>query len=527
MTLLVRWTLIACLVWTFGNWLVQANLDGYGDMLENYAWSQVFAWGSFKHPPLFAWTTGWWFSVAPQTDFSYKLFAYLNVAVSLWGVYALARQLHLSPRLAVAAALLLLWSFPYTSLAAKFNANSQLLPLWPWTAAVFLMTWRARGWRGAALAIALGLLGAACMLAKYVSGVFLLGLFLTALASREGRAWFRSLPPFIALVTFCLALAPHVAWLIPRGFPTLVYAEEQGAGAVSWGYLAEFALSPLIYWMPAWLACSGLFAWAKSRRDGLAFFPAWGRAAVRAWLPQGKDDTLFWITMLPGGIMLLFGACALVQLSIPWAIPIGYGFSILWLRNLSIPSGADATAPWVAGRIVRATGPVLVVVIAVCAISALVSALTSNPGYYRPTQQAAVAIAQGWQARHPDVNLGWVGGQWPANGMIAFYADPAARTLPGLPDAYPTLYVPQPGWAREGGLLLCPMGQAEGARDRAEGDPCVSEAAGWLTSKGLDARPHVVTVARSGWQFPRPVPYSYWVYDYVPVGGSGQAKENP
>ncbi|MEY4122410.1 MAG: hypothetical protein RLZZ457_1248, partial [Pseudomonadota bacterium] len=45
------------LVWVIAHGISDTNLDGYADMLENFAWGQSVAWGSAKHPPLFAWVT--------------------------------------------------------------------------------------------------------------------------------------------------------------------------------------------------------------------------------------------------------------------------------------------------------------------------------------------------------------------------------------------------------------------------------------------------------------------------------------
>ena len=259
----------SCLVWALLQWLAQGNLDGYHDMLENYAWAQAWDWGTHKHPPFFAWVVGAWFAVFPQTDWAYRLLSYTNVAVGLWGVLHLARRLGLGA-LAPTAALLLLWSLPYANLAAKFNANSQLLSLWPWTAAMLLASWQEQRWRGAACSVALGLLAAASMLSKYYSGVFLAGFLLPTLLTAAGRQWLASPRPYLALAVFAAALAPHIAWIAGHGWITLGYAMEQGDGSTAWGYVLRFALAPLFYWLPGWLACVSVFRCTRSasRRNG-------------------------------------------------------------------------------------------------------------------------------------------------------------------------------------------------------------------------------------------------------------------
>ena len=86
---------LACLLWAWMSTVANGNLDSQFDMLENYAWSQSFRWGTHKHPPLFAWVVGAWFAVFPQTDWAYRLLSYANVWVALAGVAALGRRLGL------------------------------------------------------------------------------------------------------------------------------------------------------------------------------------------------------------------------------------------------------------------------------------------------------------------------------------------------------------------------------------------------------------------------------------------------
>ena len=64
--------------WIFISWLTLPSLDAYGDMVENYAWSQAWAWGTFKHPPLFPWIVGAWFTVMPTKTWAYFALSYVN-----------------------------------------------------------------------------------------------------------------------------------------------------------------------------------------------------------------------------------------------------------------------------------------------------------------------------------------------------------------------------------------------------------------------------------------------------------------
>jgi len=496
-----------CLAWAAMVLVSSGNLDGYHDMLENYAWSQPWLWGTHKHPPLFGWVVGLWFALFPQADWAYRLLSFANVAVGLMGVWALGRRLGLG-RLAAWGALLLLWSFPYTTLAGKFNANTQLLSLWPWTAALLLASWQEKGARGLWCSAGLGLLAAACMLSKYYSGVLLAGFLLPVLLHPLGRRWLATPRPYLALAVFALALAPHVAWMASHDWATLGYAASQGGGAVSWSHLLRFALAPLFYWLPAWLGLGLLYATAHVRLTGAAPARTAARLLRLSWRPQGCGDVLFWLACMPWALTLLFGLAGVVELSTPWAIPIGYTFALLWLRNL------DALSPhatgWVLQRLRLAWWPVVGMALALAALVTAVNACQANPHYYRPTQAAAQAIVQAWEQRHPGRKLQWVGGEWAENAMLAFYARPGLRTVPGLPDGFAAQLGGLGDWRRQQGLLLCPLGPRADHRTASD---CTHQAQAWLQAQGLPATPHLLSAERAGWLFPQPQVFVYAVFD--------------
>ena len=527
--------LVHTLVWALLQSLAQGNLDSYNDMLENLAWAQTFEWGTFKHPPFFAWVVGVWFAVFPMADWSYRLLAYTNVALGLWGVAALARRLHLT-HLAPTAVLLLLWALPYTTLAAKFNANSQLLSLWPWTAVALLAAITSTGRARWAWHAALGLLAAASFLSKYYSGVFLVGFLVVALTRADGRRWLLSPWPWLALAVFVAALLPHGAWLRDNNFATLGYAMNQGDGDTEWRALLKFALAPLAYWGLAWLACVAVFVGTRpaSEHTGLAHvMQGVGRGLWVSWRPQGWGDSLFWLAVLPGGISLLFGLVGAVELSTPWAIPIGYAFSLLWLRNLSADSD-PAAGPHAQRRLERAAWPALALVVAVGLAHGWQRAQQGHPDHYRPSEQAAHDLLALWEREAPGVTLGWSGGAWADNALLAFYGDRRIRALPGLPDASPATLAPHADWASQGGVLLCPLGRVGASRPAADDNPplppavpsthyskdpdtCLADMRAWLQAQGQPAEPITLRVTREGWRFPRQVPFDYAVFLYRPA----------
>ena len=509
---------VYALAWTLAQMLAQPNLDRYHDMLESFAWSQTFEWGSFKHPPFFAWVTGAWFALVPRSDFAFKLLSYANVAVGLAGVAVLARLMG-HPRLAHPAVVLLFWCLPYTTLASKFNANAQLLSVWPWAAAALFGSLTCTGGRGWAWSTLLGLCSAAALLSKYYSGVLLLALFVAACVHPAARAWFSSPRPWWALAVTLGALVPHALWLRASDFVMLHYAFDQGGGAVNLAMAVRFAFAPFFYWAPGWIACVLLVAWTR-RRAGLAtrLIPLLGTA----WQPAGWRDSLFWLAFTPWAVSLAFGLAGVVELSTPWAIPIGFAFPLLWLRNLSQAmeaqsTGVHSTRPLLERLVApRLTAAVTLAVLGLGAVLGTVNALTGQREYYRATEALAQTVMRDWQTRHPGERLGWSGGAWPDNAMMAFYTHPAIRALPGLPDSREASLAPHPAWAGEPGILICPP--LPGGQD------CVARSQAWLTARGLPAEPRSLSAARQGWRFPRPTEQSLLVFDVPPRPDTGPRK---
>ncbi len=503
-----------CFLWTLVQWVSEPNLDSYYDMLENYGWSQAMAWGTFKHPPFFAWVVGAWFKVFPISDLSYKALAYANVAVALAGVVALARQLGLA-RFSHAAVFLLLLSFPYTTLAAKFNANAQLLSLWPWTAVIFLHALSAQGGRALLMAVALGALSAACMLSKYYSGVFLLSLLVVAVLQREGRQWLLTPWPYLALTVFAAGIYPHYQWLAAHDFATFVYASEQSDASILWLRILKFFFMPLLYVFPAWLASAALFAWATPSAQG-ARFVQFGKNLLLALRPHGWSDALFWFSWVPVVTTVLFGVCDVVTPEAPWAIPLGFAFSLMWLRNLSVQSSPDSAVDQVLKRLhiwsIKGLG-----VLAVLGLALTVYwANEGHEEYYRPIEIAGHNIASDWQKRHPDVPLQWSAGDWGLNAMVGFYADPKIQALPNLPDSWEASVSPVANWQSKGGVIVCDLGKGHPTEAQLLTNACVQKTITWLQERKQDTKPIVYDLSRRGWRFPKQLSFGYAVFHYVP-----------
>ena len=496
------------LAWVLAHGIADTNLDSYADMLENYAWGQDWAWGSAKHPPLFAWVTGAWFVIFPTLDSAYHLLSYLNVAIGLIGVYRLAQALDRHD-LALPAVILLSMAFPYSTLAVKFNANAILLSVWPWVAVAWVHSIRKPDRSGLRWSVALGVLAALAMLGKYYSGVFLLALFLASFASAPGRQWFKTPKPWLTLLVFGLCMLPHIAWLQSHEFVTLHYVSEQGSTeGTNWRMLGKFAIAPVGYWLVPWLLCTAL--WTPQNMSRWQALCSWPRRMWLSWQPQGWDDGLFWMAMLPWAITLVFGITGFVELSLPWAIPIGYGFSLLWLRNLNQSHEATEEATH---RLLKCLIAWFVIVVLLSPWYAWHQANEGTENHYLPRREAAAAVLQTWQERHPDVPLQWVGGQWAESALLAFYGDHHLRVVPEVPDQFPATVNPLPNWQMRAGVLLCPLGPV----NKLANTDCPQRMHAWLETQGQSTTPVTITVKSEGMRFPIDKPFSYMMFEYLPA----------
>jgi 4-amino-4-deoxy-L-arabinose transferase-like glycosyltransferase len=499
--------------WMLISWLSSPALDVYGDMVENYAWSQTFAWGSFKHPPLFAWIVGAWFTVFPTHVWAYYLLSYVNAAIGVLGIVFLAKMWRpedLEPeRREIFLLLVLLFallSAPYSNLAAKFNADTVLLSLWPWTTYAFFAALQARGtahqWR---FAVLLGLMGAASMLGKYYSGVLLAALFIISLTTRDGRRWYLTSGPYVALTVFVLLLIPHARWEARMDFPFRSYYDTKIDDNVSVARVALFLLSG-VYYLPlswaAWLILRSRFG--RDREQPIEW-----RLPVR---------TLALLSTLPALMTAAFNVFARVHLTTHWAIPAWFALPILlavWmLPRLSEP------LPW--RRLARGIATFLILLAGVGLAYTIVLSATGNSKYSLGREEMVHAIESRFAARYPGRRLAWAGGNWPETGAVAFFAAAHPRALPGFPDERRALVNPYPEWRETYGVIVCFAWSAL-ARDGSHDVECENQTRRWLQAHEVPLAEETLRYHADGWQFLRPEERNVTVFWVPPVrAASGQ-----
>ena len=186
-TALVVLSAYSC-VWVLYAVIAKSTQDLHFDMAEMVTLSRELDWGYAKHPPLGPWLVRAWFTVVPFTDGTYYLLASIATTVGLWFAWKVA-GLYLDPQKRVLGLVMLMLIPFYNFHALKFNANTVLTPLWAATTWLFLQSLETRAVSYALLA---GVAAGIAILAKYWSGVLIVGLFFAALSYPHRKEYFCS-----------------------------------------------------------------------------------------------------------------------------------------------------------------------------------------------------------------------------------------------------------------------------------------------------------------------------------------------
>lgn len=458
----IHWSLyilINIVFWYSIQVLSDHGLDGYGDMVENYGWSQNLAWGTFKHPPLISWIVHFWFSIFPTQDWAYYVLSWVNVGLTLWGVSQLAKICVTEPLVSPQSVLLkenesiqnIRWlcvalaSFilPFSTLASKYNANTVLLPIWAWATVFFLYSWTKSGWKGLLCSILLGVLSALGVLGKYYTGVLLVSFLIAALLHPTGRKWFRTINPYLSLAFFLVSLFPHYLWFKQHDFITFKFVEEQNHhDGIEWKHIISFVFSYYYYliimWLLAYYFVFGFKAQSTMITKIIDFF--------KVTFPS-KDDGSVWLclSLFPMLISIAFGLADFVSLTSHWAIPIWFCVPVLVIckRKVQIDSALIA-------RVWRTIIVLWLLIIAVSSVRVL-NKLNNSASVPTAYQEITLSIFKDSES----LNARWVGGMWQEAAGVAFYSPTHPYALPGLPDSTKAQINSKKNWMNEEGILVC------------------------------------------------------------------------
>ncbi len=494
-----RFIAVQTLVWYVMIVVAKPYLDKYGDMVEVYAWSQHLLMGSNKHPQFLPWMAHFWFLAFPRTVASFYALAAINLGAGFLGIYALGRQVLATRTQALAAVALSALAFPYLTLPDKLNMNAICLSTWPWVSWAFFVAVKHPTARGRILAgIGFGLLAAIAMMSKYYSALLLASILIASVVPGMVGNWRRP-APWLGLAAFALAILPHLLWQRAHGFETVVYVDEQGTGLDLYHFLS-FGLAPVYYWLIPWIAVLAMFYRG----------PVWRRFA-RSLRMQGAGDALWYLAVMPYALSMVAGLIGFVYLSEPWAIPIGYAFTLLWIRNADLePEAVLAKCTRLLGAF-RWIWPLMVVLAVVFAIFA---AFTAPEEAYYPERAATAAIDAQWQTLAPGVPLAWAASGNDAARIAYFSRLPQlVEALPDLPDTLPDYYPPRPNWQAEGGVVICPLGNGS---DTTQQTVCTKKVEDWARNDGFTLVPYRFSVERSGLYFPLKRPYAFAAFFHLP-----------
>ena len=211
-----------CFIWaSFAT--ISTGRGLHADSLEAYTWGREFGLGYYKHPPFWSWIAGAWFAVFPKTNFSFWFLSELNGAIGLAGAWALIGRFS-NRRMQMLGVLLLMLTPFYQFNAQRFNANTILLSIWPWTLYFFV---RSIETRRNFDALVCGILAGFALLSKYYGAILVATCFFAAITHHSRKDYFRSAAPYISTLSAFLIFLPHLLWLVRDGFQPLFYLADR------------------------------------------------------------------------------------------------------------------------------------------------------------------------------------------------------------------------------------------------------------------------------------------------------------
>jgi 4-amino-4-deoxy-L-arabinose transferase-like glycosyltransferase len=505
--IIYRTIALHCCIFAVLAWFCLPNLNH--DMLENYAWGQTFEWGSFKHPPLFSWITRWWFMVWPTTPLAYYVLSYLNNAFALLGIVFLSKQLigNEHPRkeyLQLFLFMVLFFSlltYPYSLYAVKFNADTILFSLWPWTAFSFLASLEAsESFKKWLWTLLFSILAAASMLSKYFSVVLLFTLFIISLAEPSYRRWYKTVYPYTGLAFFLLLLIPHIVWEIRMDFPFRSYTSRYFADLSEnhsfWAHflnVINFSLSGIYYFFVAWIA------W---------FFLRWQipKSNAVALISGRQHRILNYLCFFPVGIVILSALVFNIQLMERWATSLWFALPILMVNLLSRQGNlSEIPLIFIVKKLTYFWIFIAVLVLSFTVYVSLFQAHKENRlDYAEASKEMAVAVARQFQKKFPGKEFTWISGfSWPDHpAALAFYLPTHPRAIPFFPDQMPALVNPHTHWNREYGAIIC----GKNIKDNEQLiTHCIKQTHLWLTMRNLPIEQETITYQARGWRYVKPV----------------------
>ncbi len=379
---------------------LKAAQDVFIDAAEAYAWGQSFLGGYGRHPPMTGWIAGVWYSVFPVADWASYALSRVATFVTLVALYFIARRVA-GPRRALFVVLLMMLYPLFHTKGERFNNYQVLLALLPLLVLTFLIAYEKRNVLWGAL---LGLAAAACTLTIYSGLIGVAAIGLAALIHPDRMRFLRSPAPWIAVVVFCVALTPHIIWLVKWNYPTLQWASslarEPGGVLRTLDYLGHhFALVAI----PVVIGAALLWPW---------------RRAMNAFAIRQPDA--FLVLVISSVLVFLAPAAALVigsYLRLDWGNPLFFLVPLTLL--VLIPRLVTRRALARAGIVASAF--TLFLLIAAPIYPWVNYRLRPVGGPHAPYHEIAQELTKLWRARH-NAPLTIVAGGYEFAAYVVFYS---------------------------------------------------------------------------------------------------------
>jgi hypothetical protein len=205
-------------------------VDLYFDESQYWAWAQQPAFGYFSKPPLIAWIIAAVERVCGSGEACIRSSSPIFYFGTSLLIYALANTLY-DRCVAFWCALTFALTTSVAFSSRIISTDVPLLFFWALALLAYVKLLKGADFRWAiVLGLALGL----GLLAKYMMGCFILGIFVAACFDREARDFLKTPALWTALVIAAVLIAPNLLWNVDNGFATFRHTGEniRGSGAV-------------------------------------------------------------------------------------------------------------------------------------------------------------------------------------------------------------------------------------------------------------------------------------------------------
>ncbi len=249
------WLLVRTVLWTLLLFFTQPTLPL--DVLEHLAWGREWRLVYAHHPGLPAWINEALNLATGGSRLALSATAPVSVSLAMAAVWLLAKRVVSEPR-ALVAMLSLEGIWYFNVVATEFNHNILQLAACAW---LFYLTHRAfvgksdyRHW------IALGLVAALSLYAKYSAVLSLLAAFAWSVAAPATRKRWQTPGPWLALTVFVALTVPQIIALLELRLTPLRFALARADGGTKeWihhiAYPLRFAIAQAGAVLPALLLC--------------------------------------------------------------------------------------------------------------------------------------------------------------------------------------------------------------------------------------------------------------------------------